>query len=586
MKNKRINFFRGIKNCFKMIYLYDKKYLFLSICMAIFQGIVFSVSLLVVQKIINNIQLSYTTIDRIIFLLFVYLIVNIFPSILFYFYNFYRVKFSKNFEKHIEILLLEKVSSLKLRDFEDDNIYDMINRAQSQKGRNITILSENLIAIIKEFTSIFSLIFILAKFKFWLVFAIIVIPILKSLYSIKIAKEQYKVSINRTWKERKLWYIDHLLSAGYAYKELILFKAVSNFLNYYKKLKDNIISQDMKIEKKIFCTDVLYVTLDSLVSAVIIGFIIMQGFYRKILIGDSIIYIQAVQSIKENVESIFLLFSSIVQELFYTELLFEFLEYNSKYELEDGINIEKIENIELINLSYRYPNAKHYSLKNINLILEKNNPVAILGRNGSGKTTLLKIILGFYDDYEGKILINGKDLKIIKKSDYINQISCMFQDYVKYEATLKENILLGNVESKYNDKDIIDKLEEIKLKSQIYEEDGLDTILGTWFGKKQLSMGEWQRVAISRTIIKEASMYIFDEPDSSLDSESINELLLLYKKIFINKIGLFITHNIQYIKKITNNIIVLENGIMIEKGGHDDLMLKKGVYYKLFHNCK
>ncbi|HBG2246482.1 TPA: ABC transporter ATP-binding protein [Clostridioides difficile] len=590
MENGKFQFFKGVRNCFNMIYLHDKRYLFISMFMAIFQGIVPSISLLVSQNIINNMQTFSKSVKEILVLLIMYLIINIIPSIFQSFYGYYRIKFNKNFEKHIETMMLEKSLTLSLKDFEDDNTYDMINRAQSQKGFNITILSENLISIIRESVSTLSLIVVLSQFQLWLIIVVIVIPVLKSLYSIKLGKEQYDVSVNRTWKERKAWYIDYLLSKGYAYKEIMVFRIGSKLINHYKKLKEDIISQDMNIAKKNFIATLLCTVLDSIVSAGIIEFIIIQGILKKILIGDATTYIQAVQSIKDNVESIFSLFSSVIQDLFYTDLLFKFLDYNCKEDSIEHIKIfEKIgdiNKIELINISYKYNHSSEYSLKNINLTLNKNDPIAILGKNGSGKTTLLKILLGFYDDYEGDILINGKNLKDIEKDEYIRKVSCMFQDYIKYEATLKENVAMGDVYKSNLEEKVKSKLKETKLKPSIYEEDGLETILGTWFGKKQLSMGEWQKVAISRTLMKDADMYIFDEPDSSLDSEAGNELLSLYKKTFENKIGIFITHHIQHAKKITNNIVVLENGKLLESGRHDELMDKKGVYFNLFCNCK
>ncbi|HCU3117745.1 TPA: ABC transporter ATP-binding protein, partial [Clostridioides difficile] len=236
--------------------------------------------------------------------------------------------------------------TLSLKDFEDDNTYDMINRAQSQKGFNITILSENLISIIRESVSTLSLIVVLSQFQLWLIIVVIVIPVLKSLYSIKLGKEQYDVSVNRTWKERKAWYIDYLLSKGYAYKEIMVFRIGSKLINHYKKLKEDIISQDMNIAKKNFIATLLCTVLDSIVSAGIIGFIIIQGILKKILIGDATTYIQAVQSIKDNVESIFSLFSSVIQDLFYTDLLFKFLDYNCKEDSIEHIKIfEKIGDI-------------------------------------------------------------------------------------------------------------------------------------------------------------------------------------------------------------------------------------------------
>lgn len=587
MKNNKLNIFKGIKNCLNLIYHFDKKYLFLSIVMATIQGTLPSISLLISQRIINSMQVSSKSMEEILFLLGMYIIITISPSILLSYYGFYKIQFNKNFGKHIEILLLEKVSKLKLQDFENDDTYDMINRAQSQKGLNITMLSDNIISVIRDSISIISLIAVLSQFKIWLIIIVVVLPTLNSIYSVKLGKEQYDVNVNRTWKDRKAWYIDYLLSKGYAYKELVIFDLKNKLLDEFKSLKEDMISQDMKIEKKYFFANIIYILLDSILSSGIMVFILFQGFLKRILIGDVTTYIQAVQSIKDNIESLFSLFNTIIHDLFYTDFLFEFLEYDCKDSAIKNEHISnEIETIEIVNLSYKYPNTSNYALKNINLKLEKNNPIAILGKNGSGKTTLLKILLGFYDDYEGEILINGKELRNIKEQEYINRVSCMFQDYIKYEASIRENVGMRESYEKDIDNKIEFILQETNLNKKIYEEEGLDTILGNWFGKKQLSMGEWQRIAISRALLKNADLYIFDEPDSSLDAEAENGLLSLYRKTFEGKFGIFITHNIPHVKKVTNNIIVLENGEISESGDHNELISKEGVYFNLFYSCE
>lgn len=586
MKKNTISFFRCIKQCLSIIYKYDNKYLFTSVFISICQGITPSISLLISQKIINNMQTN-SSITNTIKLLIVYLFINMIPSIVYSFYNNYRVKFQKRFEVHISVMSLKKSLTLNLKDFEDDSTYDMINRAQSQKGFNIIVMYDNIIAMIREFISIISLIALLSQFKVWLILIVIIVPILRSVYSIVLSKEGYDISINRTWKERKAMYIDNLLMRGYAFKEIKLFRVGNKIVNHYKDLKNEMLNEDFKIIKKSFIADTIATVIDNLVFTSITAFIIVEGLSKKILIGDVTSYIQATQSIKSNVESIFSLLGCIIQDVFYTDLLFQFLNYkNDENEVDLNTKLEShIEKIELINVSYKYGDSSEYALKDINLVLEKGNPVALLGRNGSGKTTLLKIILGFYDDYEGTILVNGINLRNIQKDDYIQKISCMFQDYIKYEGTIKENVSISIFNESNIPNKVLEKVQETKLKTQIYEKDGIDTMLGTWFGKKQISMGEWQKIAIARALIKNADIYIFDEPDASLDPTSANEIINLYKNAFKDKIGIIITHKIRDVKKITKNIIVLDRGEIAERGCHEELIVRGEVYSNLFYNC-
>ncbi|MCR1825001.1 ABC transporter ATP-binding protein [Terrisporobacter muris] len=592
MKAKK-NSLRGIKDCLKLLFKYDKKYLFISIIMAIFQGVIPTFTLTISQQILNTLQKNQTTIKYLVFLLSIYAMLNVIPSLIISIYSYYRTKFNKNFEKYIDELLLKKILKLNLKDFEDDEVYDMINRAKSQRGINLTTLFENSVNLVKEIISIVSLIVLLSKFNVWLILIVIIVPIINSLFSVKFGKEQYDIVYDRTYKERKLWYIDHLVSKGQAYKEIKLFNIGNKLLNYYLKLKTEIIKQDLKVVKKTFWTTLLCMFFDSVIDAMIIGYIIFQGFLKKILIGDTTVYIQAVQSIKSNVESIFTLVSTIIQESFYINLFFDLLEYNISDTpdelLGDKFTISNIEHIKIENLSYKYPESDCYALENINLEISKGESIALVGRNGSGKTTLIKILMGFYDNYEGVIKINGINFKKIDKQSYRDIVSSVFQDYIKYEATLRENVSIGlgislgesneNIDSK-----ILEVIKKTNLKSSIYKENGLDTILGTWFGKTQLSMGEWQRLAISRALLKNADLYIFDEPDASLDAEAESQLLNLYKSTFKDKIGIFITHNISTASKITDNIVVLDNGSIAERGNHKELLCEQGIYSKLFYS--
>lgn len=584
---------KGIKDCIKILFKHDKKYLFISINMAIFQGIIPSLALRTSQQILNTLQKNHTTIKYLFLLLFIYAMLNIIPTFIISMYSYYKTKFNKNFEKYIDELLLTKTLELELKDFEDDEVYDMINRAKSQRGINITTMFENLVNLVKEIVSILSLIILLSKFNIWLILIVIIVPIINSFFSVKFGKEQYDIIFDRTYKERKLWYIDHIVSKGQAYKEIKLFNIGNKLLNYYIKLKTEIINQDLNVIKKTFKTTLLCMIFDSIIDTMIIGYIIFQGFLKKILIGDTTVYIQAVQSIKSNVESIFTLVSTIIQESFYINLFFELLEYNRPNTNDelcvDKFTISTIEHIKIENLFYKYKESDCYVLEDINLEINIGECIALVGRNGSGKTTLIKILMGFYDDYEGVIKINNINLKNIDKQSYRDVVSSVFQDYIKYEATLRENISiglgisLGEYEAKV-DSQILEVLNKTNFKSKIYKENGLDTILGTWFGKTQLSMGEWQKLAISRALLKNADLYIFDEPDSSLDAEAERQLLDLYKSTFEDKIGIFITHNISTASKITDNIVVLDNGSISERGNHKELIYEQGIYSKLFYS--
>ena len=242
-----------------------------------------------------------------------------------------------------------------------------------------------------------------------------------------------------------------------------------------------------------------------------------------------------------------------------------------------------IERIELINVSYKYQGQKEYALKNINLTLMKNEIAVLVGENGSGKTTLIKLLNGLYDDYEGVILINNIDLKEIDKESIRTKISTLFQDYNKYQFSVEENIGFGDI-AEINNHD--------KIKTAAIQATADDFILklnnkynqqlGTWFKNgTQLSGGQWQKLAIARLYMKGGDVYILDEPTASLDPKSEYYFFNQLKKNTNNKISLFITHRFVN-ANISNNIIVMSHGEIVESGSHDQLMNLNGIYKKMY----
>ena len=239
-----------------------------------------------------------------------------------------------------------------------------------------------------------------------------------------------------------------------------------------------------------------------------------------------------------------------------------------------------------MNLSYRYSGSEAYALKGLTLHLRRGETLTIIGRNGSGKTTLAKILLGFYREYEGEIFVNGINLKRLDLEQYRQKCGALFQDFTQYQATLRENISYGNLNASADDVTLYSAAEKFGLGTILKDKEtsvALDMQLGYWFeGGKQISIGQWQKVALARTFIKNADLCILDEPNASLDVISERELSELYTELFKGKIGIIIAHRFSHIVNQTSRIIVMENGRIIEDGTHSQLMQKNGTYQKMF----
>lgn len=581
MKEKKYdkNIFKNLIWIIHNMKIIDNKYIFISIVSMIINGIISPVSLIIMQKIINGVQ-TERNLNNIIFYIILYISIDLFKSVYSNFLGYYNTKYSMKFNLYFSEKIYLKASRLSLSDYENSKTYDIMNRAQNQGGDNLLSYYENFMSIITQLITLSSYIFILINFRVWLVAVIMVIPIFKYIINNKFNLKRFEIIKQRTNDSRKSWYLTYLLSYGNFYKELKTYNLFSYFINKYKNLIKRFNKQDLEINKSQIKWSILISVVETLVDGFIFYYTISLGFLGNILIGDVITYIRAISNSKSNITSILLGLSNMVNQSLFIGQLFEFFDLEEE-DISNKIKINEIREIEIKNLYYKYNPSKEYVLKNINLHINKNEKIAILGMNGSGKTTLIKLIMGFYRNYEGNILINGIEVRDIDKESLLKEISTLFQDFVKYEASFRENISYSNLDIMNEDekiKNIANKFNFLDLINSYDKK--LDTQLGMWFDDGiNLSMGQWQKIALARAFAKNSSIYILDEPNASMDAITEKEISDLYENILENKIGIIIAHRFLNIVNIVDKIIVLQNGEIVEFGKHKEL-IKKGEIYK------
>lgn len=578
MKKKKYdkNIFKNLIWIIHNMMIIDNKYIFISILSTIINGIISPVSLIIMQKIINGIQVE-KNLNIIIFYIIIYISIDLFNSIYSSILGYYNTKYTMKFNLYFSEKIYLKASRLSLSDYENSKTYDIMNRAQNQGGNNLLSYYGDFMSIITQLITLSSYIFILINFRVWLVIVIMIIPIFKYLINNNFNLKRFEIIKKRTNDSRKSWYLTYLLSYGNFYKELKTYNLFSYFINKYKSLIKRFNKEDLDINKSQIKWSSLISIIETLIDGFIFYFTISLGFLGQILIGDVITYIRAISNSKSNITSILLGLSNMVNQSLFIGQLFEFFDLKEE-EVSNKIKIYKIKEIEVKNLYYKYATSREYVLKNINLHINKNEKIAILGMNGSGKTTLIKLIMGFYKNYEGNILINGIEVRDIDKESLLKEISTLFQDFVKYEASFRENISYSNLDIMSEDEKIKNIASKFNFLDLINSYDKkLDTQLGMWFDDGvNLSMGQWQKIALARAFAKNSSMYILDEPNASMDAITEKEISDLYENILENKIGIIIAHRFL---NIVDKIIVLQNVEIIESGSHKEL-IKKGKIYK------
>lgn len=461
-----------LKNSIHLICKYSKLYLLITLVCMIFQGIIPAILIVIMQNCINLLQKSNVKLINIFSLLLMYIGLNILNSIISHSYQFYSFKFNLNFTKNINIKSLEKIDELSVEKFENSEVYDLIDKAQMQGATDILTYVSQIFSIFKELITMISIGTILVKFEWWIIFLVLLIPVIQCISTIYIDKKWYIRRKENIGFERQKWYINFLMLKGHAIKEIKIFELTNYFIEKYKKISEDIIHGDIKLQKLNINIMIFLECVDWFLNGFIYIFLFIKGFKKSLLIGDIIAYIDGIEKIKTSSQGIFYSIESIVEQSLYLDILFNFFEI--KGETNEGkIKISDIESIEFINVSYKY-NDDRYVLKDINFKLSNNEKIAIVGENGSGKTTLIKLILGLYKNYEGKILINNINLKEIDIIDYRKKVSCIFQDYVKYEMSIRENIGFGDVNKMYDDDYISEQVDKVQLNSVIKNNQYLD----------------------------------------------------------------------------------------------------------------
>lgn len=582
IKDKIFNQFlwKSSFNSFYLVTGFSKSYLGVSLFFKVLQGVFPVTFIMIMQQIINLVQRQEETFEIILGYILCFVGLHVANAAVYMIYSRYNYQFSLKFTKMINIKMMKKSINLSLSDFEDSATYDIINRAQNQNGGDILSYVDSIFDILQQIVSIASMAYVLLRFDWRIVAVILTIPFGRSAATFLIDKEIYKMRIDRTTQERQKWYINFLLMTGKAYKEIKTLGISSYLLDKYEGIQDQIIKQENRMYRKNSLIGVCFDIADWMITGGIYVYTIFLGFAGHLFLGDVTAYIDCADNIKGSVEGIFSGFNNLVEQAMYINLLFEYLDLPETEDINRK-DLPVVRCIEFRNVSFKYSNGK-YALKNASFFIKPGESIALIGENGSGKSTLTKLLLGLYGEYEGEIFINDMNLKEISIESYQKKVGVVFQDYMKYEASLRENVAFGDMCQFCNDDEIHRRLKEVNLDHKSKSKEGLDEVIGSWFGGQQFSIGEWQRLAIARALIKDADMYIFDEPDASLDVFRQREIIELFKKAKKHKIGIYVSHKINYVNELADKIIVIQDGVITEMGSHEELLRKSGQYYRLY----
>ena len=580
-KDKIYCFIDRIKFIFKLIK--DLKLSLLIVCLflCVINVILPYITMINTQEIINRIQIGLS-IRLILKRLIIFLILGILYIISSNLYNFLILKYKEYLYLELNKKFLDNSLKFNLKDFENPEVYNIIQRAEQEIGIRPYNIIISLLSIISQSVNLISAFLILTKWHLTLIIGFILLASFASKYFISISKNEYDILMNRTNYERKSWYISHLLIKDEYIKEVRLFGLSKYLIQQFIELRSRFFKENVDVLKRQYIFSEIYQLMNYVISFFIIFLAIYESTQGIILVGTAMTYINTSSKIENAIQNIVSNIFGIYKDSLYIDNIKKYFNYESN-KFYGNKTLKNITTIEFVNVSFKYPNREVYAIRNTSFKIKKGEILAIVGENGSGKTTIIKLLNGLYDEYEGNVLINGIEIREIDKKSLRNCLATLFQDYNKYQFTIKENIGFGSIDN-------LDDIEKIKYSAKKGGADQFINCLpnnytqqvGYWFeGGTQLSGGQWQKLGLSRLFMKNADCLILDEPTASLDPFSELEI---FKQLYQNsneKINIIITH--RFINTVfANKIIVLKNGEIIEKGKHDELLKQDGFYKDMF----
>jgi ATP-binding cassette subfamily B protein len=499
---------------------------------------------------------------------------------------------ANRYTQYISVRVMEQASRLDLTTYENPLFYDRLERARVQATDRLGMI-QMMGRLFQQVITTIAFSAALAWASPWLVLLLTLGVLPSFLGETHYAFLGYAKNFRQTTRKRQMEYYREVAGSREGAKEVKLFGLNKFFTSRFKELAGQIYREDVSLSRSKLIVGGLLGIIGTLGYYGAYVYVIWRTLHGAYDIGMFTFLTTAIQQASSNLQQVFSTASGIAdQALFLTDLLAFFAMEPTVESKPNGLKTPATiqRGFEFRNVSFSYPGSERVILKNFNLTLKPGERIALIGENGQGKTTVVKLITRLYDPTEGQILLDGVDLREYSLEDLHRQIGVIFQDFMRYEMTARENIAVGLIDQ-YDARDMheihqdeIDTAAHKSLADTVVRKlhGGYEQMLGRRFeGGVELSGGEWQKMALARAYLRDAQLLILDEPTAALDAKSELEVFERFAELTQGKMALLISHRFSTVR-MADRIVVLSGGQLIEEGDHQNLMARNGVYAGMF----
>lgn len=489
------------------------------------------------------------------------------------------------FSNHSSVRIMTHAAKLDLEQFEDSVFYDKLERARQQTIGRSALLTQ----VMTQIQDLVSMLFLLAgliAFNPWLILLLIVAILPSFLGESHFNGQNYALTRSQTPERRELDYVRFLGASDETAKEVKIFGLSDFIIARFKLISDKFYNDNSKLATKRSLWGVLFSVIGTIGYYGAYGLIIHQTITGLITIGTLTFLAGSFRQLSSLMESMLNRFTIVSQGAIYLNDFLDFFKIEPKISISSkALPFPKPikQGFVFENVGFKYHNSELWANRHLNFTLQPGEKLALVGENGAGKTTLVKLLARLYDPTEGRILLDGQDLKDYKIEELRFNLGIIFQDYIRYQMTLSQNIAVGNI-TEIDNEPLIHKAAIESLADSVAKK--LPGNYEQWLGRRfnngvELSGGEWQKVALARAYMKDAQLLILDEPTAALDARAEFEVFQRFAELTKGKSAVLISHRFST-ARLADRILVLQNGELLELGTHEELLQRKGRYAELF----